>query len=316
MTKYQIQTMEETQTHGKFVFSPLPDLFGTTLGNSLRRVLLSSIPGGAVFSIRIDGVYHEFTGMEGVTEDVASIILNIKQLILKIDIHDNEVYTLRINKEGPCEILAGDIECPEGVTVLNPELPICTLSQGGSINMELSARLGRHYVRSETNKHMYQNEAQPLGIIYTDALYSPVKQVGYVSTPKFTEDGKMYDELSMDIETDGTLKPSEALSIASKILRDHLAILQDIDEASLDETEEEQVQEEDNTVQLQNKMIEELELSVRSYNCLKRAGITTVDELIQKTEDEMMHVRNLGKKSLKEVKDKIYSLGLSFKSNN
>ena len=316
MTKYQIQTVEETQTNGKFVFTPLPDLFGTTLGNSLRRVLLSSIPGGAVFSIRIDGVYHEFTGMEGVTEDVATIILNIKQLILKIDIHDNEVYTLRINKQGPCEILAGDIECPEGVTVLNPELPICTLSQGGSINMELSARLGRRYVRSETNKHMYQNEAQPLGIIYTDALYSPVKQVGYVSTPKFTEDGKMYDELTMDIETDGTLKPSEVLSIASKILRDHLAILQDIDEASLDEAEEETVQEEDTTVQLQNKMIEELELSVRSYNCLKRAGITTVDELIQKTEDEMMHVRNLGKKSLKEVKDKIYSLGLSFKSNN
>ena len=199
---------------------------------------------------------------------------------------------------------------------MNPELPICTLSQGGSINMELYARLGRRFVRSDTNKHMYQNDAQPLGIIYTDSLYSPVVKVGYESIPKWTDDGEMYDELTMDITTDGTLKPSEVLSIASKILRDHLAILRDIDESSLDEKQEEAVPEEDTTSVLKSKMIEELELSVRSYNCLKRAGITNVEELIDRTEDELMHVRNLGKKSLKEVKDKIYSLGLSFKSDN
>ena len=182
--------------------------------------------------------------------------------------------------------------------------------------MELHARLGRRFVRSDTNKHMYQNEAQPLGIIYTDSLYSPVRNVGYEVTPKWTEDGNMYDELAMNIDTDCTLKPSEVLSIASKILRDHLAILRDIDESSLDEEKEEVVQEEDTTSAMKSKMIEELELSVRSYNCLKRAGISNVEELVEKTEDELMHVRNLGKKSLKEVEDKIYSLGLSFKSEN
>lgn len=316
MTKYEIQTVEDTQTTGKFIFAPLESQFGITLGNSLRRVMLSSVPSGAVFAIRIDGVYHEFTGIKGVSEDVASLILKIKQLILKMDIHDNAIHTLRINKQGPCVVYANDIECPEGVEVLNPDLEICTLSQGGSLDMELSARLGRGYVGAETNKHMYQTDNQPLGTIYTDALYSPVKRVAYVCEPKTNDKGQEYDELTMEIDTDGTLKPSEALSIASKILRDHLAILKNLEENAI---EDESAQEEENdasTKGIQSKMIEDLELSVRSYNCLKRAGITTVEELVQKTEDEMMHVRNLGKKSLKEVKDKIYSLGLSFKSSN
>ncbi len=316
MTKYNIQTVEETQTSGKFIFTPLESQFGITLGNSLRRVMLSAIPGGAVFAIRIDGVYHEFTGIKGVSEDVASIILNIKQLVLKIDIHDNEVHTLEIKKEGPCTVYAKDIKCPEGVEVLNPDLEICTLSQGASINMELSARLGRGYVGAETNKHMYQSDNQPLGTIYTDALYSPIRRVGYTSYPKVNEEGQEYDELEMEIVTDGTLKPSDVLSIASKILRDHIAILRNLDEDILEESNQPEQENEVNKNALQSKMIEDLELSVRSYNCLKRAGITTVEELIQKTEDEMMHVRNLGKKSLKEVKEKIHSMGLSFKSNN
>ncbi|EOS59448.1 DNA-directed RNA polymerase, alpha subunit [Firmicutes bacterium M10-2] len=316
MTKYEIQTIEDNQTYGKFIFTPLENQFGITLGNGLRRVMLSAVPGGAVFAIRIDGVYHEFTGIKGVSEDVASLILKIKQLILKIDIHDNDIHTLRIEKEGPCVVYAGDIICPEGVEVLNPDLEICTLSQGGSLNMELSARLGRGYVGAETNKHMYQNDNQPLGTIYTDALYSPVKRVAYVSEPKVNDEGKEYDRLTMEIETDGTVKPSEVLSISSKILRDHLAILKNLEEGTIEEVDAQEQEKDIAPTGIQSKMIEDLELSVRSYNCLKRAGITTVEELIQKTEDEMMHVRNLGKKSLKEVKDKIYSLGLSFKSSN
>ena len=315
-TKYKISTIEETTKEGKFLFEPLEYRYGTPLGNALRRVLLSSIPGGAIFSIRIDGVYHEFTGIKGVKEDVASIILNLKQLILDIDIHDNEVYTLRIDQEGPKTVVAGDIECPTGVTVLNKDLPICTLSEGGSIHMELQARLGRGFVRSDVNKRMYQNEGQPLGIIYTDSLYSPVKNVSYVANPIKSEDGSMYDSLELEITTDETIKPSEALAVAAKILRDHLSILASVDEASLEVKEQEVEVSEEPVVRTTHKMIEDLELSVRSYNCLKRAGIATVDELTQKTEEEMIHVRNLGKKSLQEVKDKIKELGLSFKQNN
>lgn len=312
MASYTIQTIEESKTQGKFVFTPLQNRFGTTMGNALRRVLLSSLPGGSVFSIRIDGIYHEFTGVEGVKEDAATIILNIKQLLLKIDINDNDVYTLRINKSGPCVVTAADIECPTGVDVLNPDLVICTLAQGATFNMEMQARLGRGFKRADVNKHLYQNDGQPLGIIYTDSLYSPVKKVSY-SVDVNTDDT---ETLTMVIDTDGRLMPSEALSIGSKILRDHFAILKDIDEAKLEHIDETENETEEDTNSIQHKMIEDLELSVRSYNCLKRADITTVEELTQKTEEEMIHVRNLGKKSLKEVKDKIYSLGLSFKSSN
>lgn len=312
MASYTIQTIEESKTHGKFVFTPLQNRFGTTMGNALRRVLLSSLPGGSVFSIRIDGIYHEFTGVEGVKEDAATIILNIKQLLLKIDINDNDVYTLRISKSGPCVVTAADIECPTGVDVLNPDLVICTLAQGATFNMEMQARLGRGFKRADVNKHLYQNEGQPLGIIYTDSLYSPVKKVSY----NVDVNADDTETLTMVIDTDGRLMPSEALSIGSKILRDHFAILKDIDEAKLEHIDETENETEEDTHSIQHKMIEDLELSVRSYNCLKRAGITTVEELTQKTEEEMIHVRNLGKKSLKEVKDKIYSLGLSFKSSN
>lgn len=312
MASYTIQTIEESKTQGKFVFTPLQNRFATTMGNALRRVLLSSLPGGSVFSIRIDGIYHEFTGVEGVKEDAATIILNIKQLLLKIDINDNDVYTLRINKSGPCAVTAADIECPTGVDVLNPDLVICTLAQGATFNMEMQARLGRGFKRADVNKHLYQNDGQPLGIIYTDSLYSPVKKVSY-SVDVNADDT---ETLTMVIDTDGRLMPSEALSIGSKILRDHFAILKDIDEAKLEHIDETENEVEEDTNSIQHKMIEDLELSVRSYNCLKRAGITTVEELTQKTEEEMIHVRNLGKKSLKEVKDKIYSLGLSFKSSN
>lgn len=314
MKQYEITTLEENETSGKFEMAPLPDQFGITLGNALRRVLLSAIPGGAVFSIRIDEVYHEFTGIEGVSEDVAAIILNLKKLILKIDISDNSVYTLRINETGPCVVTARDIECPEGVEVLNPDLPICTLSAGKKFNMEMQAKLGRGYVGADINKHRQSGDNAPLGIIYTDSLFSPVLRVAYQSTQKFTADGEPYDVLTMEIDTDGTLKPSQTLSIASKILRDHLAIITEADFEVEDEAKEEEESVKERDASLKSKMIEDLELSVRSYNCLKRAGISTVDELVQKTEYEMQHVRNLGKKSLQEIKDKIYSLGLHFRS--
>lgn len=312
MASYTIQQNEENATHAEFVFSPLQNRFGVTMGNALRRVLLSSLPGAAVFSIRVDGIYHEFTGIQGVKEDAASLILNIKKLLLKIDINDNDIYTLRISKTGPCLLTAGDIECPTGVDVLNPDLILCTLAPGATFNMEMQARLGRGYNTAEVNKNLHQNEGQPLGIIYTDSLFSPVKNVSY----HVDDNNDMTETLTLSVDTDGRLSPTEAISIASKILRDHFEILHSIDEANLERMEqvEEEVEAEENLIS--HKMIEDLELSVRSYNCLKRAGITTVEELTQKTEEEMIHVRNLGKKSLKEVKDKIYSLGLSFKSSN
>lgn len=316
MSEYEIKTLEESENLGKFELSPLPEQFGLTLGNALRRVLLSAIPGGAVFTIKIDGVYHEFTGMEGVTEDVAAIILQIKKLILKIDMNDDETYVLRIQETGPKVVTAGDIQCPTGVQVLNPDLPICTLSDGVTINVELQANLGRGYVGAETNKHLYyQNHKEsPIGTIFTDSLYSPVKRVAYSTDTLEADDGRPYDKLNLEIETDGTLTPTQTLSIASKILRDHLAVLAEYQD-KIAEAETQEASENAVPANLPHKMIEDLELSVRSYNCLKRAGITTVEELCQKTEYEMMHVRNLGKKSLKEVKDKIYSLGLRFRSS-
>lgn len=314
MALYEITTLEENQTTGRFEMAPLPDQFGITLGNALRRVLLSAIPGGAVFSIRIDGVYHEFTGIEGVTEDVATLILNLKKLILKIDISDNNIYTLRLHETGPCVVTAGDIQCPEGVKVLNPDLPICTLSAGKEFNMEMQAKLGRGYVGSDINKHKQAGDNAPLGIIYTDSLFSPIVRVAYDSRQDFTADGQPFDILDMEIVTDGTLKPSETISIASKILRDHLSIITESDFETKPEEKSEEESQRERDASLKSKMIEDLELSVRSYNCLKRAGISTVDELCQKTEFEMQHVRNLGKKSLQEIKDKINSLGLHFRS--
>lgn len=310
--EFEVKEYVESVHYGKFVFEPLERGFGTTIGNALRRVLLSSLPGAAVFAIKMDGVYHEFTAIPGVVEDVTAIILNIKKLILKIA--DDEVYTLRISKRGPGEVTGADIICPEGVEVLSKDHYICTLEEDGVLEMELQARVGRGYVSADTNKQLYQTQNQPLGTIYTDAIYTPVEQVSYLSEPTRVGQNAKYDKVTLEITTDGSITPAESVAWAAKILIDHLQLLTKVDE---------QVSEMDSVMkeaqgEVQNKglvmMIEDLDLSVRSYNCLKRAGIQTVEELTQKTEDEMMRVRNLGKKSLKEVKDKIYELGLSFKS--
>lgn len=309
---FEVKEYDESQHYGKFVFEPLERGFGTTIGNALRRVLLSSLPGAAVFSIKVDGVYHEFTSIPGIVEDVTAIILNIKTLVMSIQ--DDEIYTLRISKQGPGAVTGADIICPEGVEVISKDLHICTLEEGGMLEMELQARIGRGYVSGDTNKQLYQTPNQPLGIIYTDSIYTPIEKVSYNVEPTRVGQDAHYDKVALEIWTDSSLSPAEAVALASKILIDHLELLTNVHEAVNDmESVMKEAQGE-----VQNKglvmMIEDLDLSVRSYNCLKRAGIQTVEELTQRTEDEMMRVRNLGKKSLKEVKDKIYDLGLSFKS--
>lgn len=309
---FEVKEYDESQHYGKFVFEPLERGFGTTIGNALRRVLLSSLPGAAVFSIKVDGVYHEFTSIPGIVEDVTAIILNIKTLVMSIQ--DDEIYTLRISKQGPGAVTGADIICPEGVEVISKDLHICTLEEGGMLEMELQARIGRGYVSADTNKQLYQTPNQPLGIIYTDSIYTPIEKVSYNVEPTRVGQDAHYDKVALEIWTDSSLSPAEAVALASKILIDHLELLTNVQEAVNDmESVMKEAQGE-----VQNKglvmMIEDLDLSVRSYNCLKRAGIQTVEELTQRTEDEMMRVRNLGKKSLKEVKDKIYDLGLSFKS--
>ena len=309
---FEVKEYDESQHYGKFVFEPLERGFGTTIGNALRRVLLSSLPGAAVFSIKVDGVYHEFTSIPGIVEDVTAIILNIITLVMSIQ--DDEIYTLRISKQGPGAVTGADIICPEGVEVISKDLHICTLEEGGMLEMELQARIGRGYVSADTNKQLYQTPNQPLGIIYTDSIYTPIEKVSYNVEPTRVGQDAHYDKVALEIWTDSSLSPAEAVALASKILIDHLELLTNVHEAVNDmESVMKEAQGE-----VQNKglvmMIEDLDLSVRSYNCLKRAGIQTVEELTQRTEDEMMRVRNLGKKSLKEVKDKIYDLGLSFKS--
>ena len=309
---FEVQEYVESENYGKFVLSPLERGFGTTIGNALRRVLLSSLPGAAVFSIKVDGVYHEFTTIPGVREDVSMIILQLKQLIMKIE--DDEVYTLQISAKGPCTVTAGDIICPSQVEILNKDLVIAHLEAGTSLEMELKAKNGRGYVSADINKQLNVGSSQGIGTVYTDSIYTPIEKVAYSVDPARVGQDVKYDALTMEITTDGSINPQKALAMAAKILIDHLDLIAGINEdvISMEDVVKEGGQE--SPGKGQQMMIEDLDLSVRSYNCLKRAGIQTVDELTQKTEDEMMRVRNLGKKSLKEVKDKLAELGLGFKS--
>ena len=309
---FEVQEYVESENYGKFVLSPLERGFGTTIGNALRRVLLSSLPGAAVFSIKVDGVYHEFTSIPGVREDVSMIILQLKQLVMKIE--DDEVYTLQISAKGPCTITAGDIICPAQVEVINKDLEIAHLEKDVTLEMELKAKNGRGYISADLNKQLNQGSSQGIGTVFTDSIYTPVEKVTYNVEPTRVGEDVKYDAVTLEVWTDGSINPQKAIAMAAKILIDHLDIVAGINDEVLQMDE---VLKEGNTEQPskgQQMMIEDLDLSVRSYNCLKRAGIQTVDELTQKTEDEMMRVRNLGKKSLKEVKDKLIELGLGFKS--
>lgn len=309
---FEVQEYVESENYGKFVLSPLERGFGTTIGNALRRVLLSSLPGAAVFSIKVDGVYHEFTSIPGVREDVSMIIVQLKQLVMKIE--DDEVYTLQISAKGPCTITAGDIICPAQVEVINKDLEIAHLEKDVTLEMELKAKNGRGYISADLNKQLNQGSSQGIGTVFTDSIYTPVEKVAYNVEPTRVGEDVKYDAVTLEVWTDGSINPQKAIAMAAKILIDHLDIVAGINDEVLQMDE---VLKEGNTEQPskgQQMMIEDLDLSVRSYNCLKRAGIQTVDELTQKTEDEMMRVRNLGKKSLKEVKDKLIELGLGFKS--
>lgn len=309
---FEVKEYVESENYGKFVLSPLERGFGTTIGNALRRVLLSSLPGAAVFSIKVDGVYHEFTTIPGIREDVSMIILQLKQLVMTIE--DDDVYDLQISAKGPCTITAGDIICPAQVEILNKDLEIAHLEKDVTLEMELKAKNGRGYVSADINKQLNQGASQGIGTVYTDSIYTPIEKVSYNVKPTRVGEDVKYDSLTMEIWTDGSINPQKALSLAAKILIDHLDIVASINEdiLNMDNVIMEGTTEQPNKGQ--QMMIEDLDLSVRSYNCLKRAGIQTVDELTQKTEDEMMRVRNLGKKSLKEVKDKLIELGMGFKS--
>ncbi len=306
--KPKVETIEisEDSTFGKFVVEPLERGYGTTLGNSLRRILLSSLPGAAVTSVQIDGVLHEFSTIEGVVEDVTTIILNIKKLALKI--YSDEEKTLEIDAQGEGVVTAADITHDSDVEILNPDLHIATLAKNGHLRMRLTAKRGRGYVPAEQNK----KEDQPIGVIPIDSIYSPVSRVAYYVENARVGQSTNYDRLILDVWTDGSTGPKEAIALGAKILTEHLNIFVNLtDEAQNAEIMVEK--EEDQKEKVLEMTIEELDLSVRSYNCLKRAGINTVQELTQKTEEDMMKVRNLGRKSLAEVKEKLAELGLSLR---
>ena len=297
---------------GRFVIEPLERGFGTTLGNSLRRVLLSSLPGYAVSSIKIDGALHEMAVVEGIKEDVTEIVLNVKGIISKI--YGDTTKTGIIDVIGPCEVTAGDIKRDVDLEIFNPDLHIATVSEGARFYMELVFERGRGYVSQEKNKtdHIKSQIPVPVGTIFTDSIYTPVYQVSY--NVESTRVGSIsdYDKLTIDVETNGTLTATEAISLSAKVLNDHFTLFVNLsDEARNTETmieREETIKE-----KVLEMTIEELDLSVRSFNCLKRAGIDTVEDLINRTEEDMIKVKNLGKKSLEEVIFKLQSLGLELR---
>ena len=297
--------IDNDNNYAKFVCEPLERGYGITIGNSLRRILLSSLPGSAITGVKIEGVQHEFSTIPNVVEDVPEIIVNLKNVRLKLD--KNEEKTLRINFKGEGEVKAGDIITDGTVEILNPDLHIATVSEGGSLVMELVANMGRGYNTAEKNK----KDDQPLGLLPIDSIYTPVKKVNYAV--ENTRVGQMvdYDKLTIEVWTDGSLKSHEALSLAAKVMTGHLELFIDLSEATKN-TKVMVEKEESKKEKVLEMSIEDLELSVRSFNCLKRANIATVEDLANKTEADMMKVRNLGKKSLDEVTNKLHALGLDF----
>ena len=297
--------IDDSRNYAKFVCEPLERGYGVTIGNSLRRILLSSLPGCAITSVKIDGVLHEFSTIANVVEDVPEIIVNLKNVRLKFD--DNEEKTLRIEYKGEGEVTAADIKTDGTVEILNPDLHIATVSEGGKLIIEMTADRGRGYNSSEQNK----KSTQDIAVLPIDSIYTPVKKVNYNVENTRVGQTVDYDKLVIEVWTDGSLKAHEALSLAAKVMTGHLELFIDLSET----TKNTQVmieKEESKKEKVLEMPIEELELSVRSYNCLKRANITTVEDLISKSETEMMKVRNLGKKSFDEVTAKLHSLGLDF----
>ena len=297
--------VDDTNNYAKFVCEPLERGYGVTIGNSLRRILLSSLPGCAITSVKIDGVLHEFSGIDNVVEDVPDIIMNLKSVRLKFD--GNEEKILRIDAKGEGEVLASDIITDGTVEILNPDLHIATVAEGGSLRMEMTADKGRGYNSSEKNKKPNQD----ISVLPIDSIYTPVKKVNYQVENTRVGQTVDYDKLIIEVWTDGSLKAHEALSLAAKVMTGHLELFIDLSETTKN-TQVMVEKEESKKEKVLEMTIEELELSVRSFNCLKRAGISTVEDLTNKTDSEMMKVRNLGKKSLEEVTAKLHSLGLDF----
>lgn len=307
--KIEIVEMNKEETYGKFVLEPLERGYGTTLGNSLRRVLLSSLPGAAVSSIKVQGVLHEFNTIEGVFEDVPEIILNIKNIAAKM--YSDEPVMLKIEVEGPCEVTAGDIITGPDVEIINKDLHIATVNSDGKLYMELEMVRGRGYVVSERNK----KEGQSIGVIPVDSIFTPVQKVNFAVENTRVGQITDYDKLILEVWTNGTLDADEATSLGAKILTEHLNLFIGLTD-HVEDVEIMVEKEEDKKEKALEMTVEELDLSVRSYNCLKRASINTVDELIQKTEEDMMKVRNLGKKSLEEIQQKLAELGLGLKKSD
>jgi len=305
--KIEIVEISENSRYGKFVCEPLDRGYGTTLGNSLRRLLLSSLTGAAITSIKIDGVLHEFSTISGVREDVTDIILNLKTLCLKM--HTDEPKVLRIEALTEGEVTAGDIISDPDVEILNPELHLATVDASGSLKMELTVERGRGYVPADKNK----KPDHVIGVIPIDSIFSPIQRVNYQITDTRVGNVTDYDKLTLEVWTDGSMRPEEAVSKSASIMVAHLKLFQNLagilpEEEIADGTFTEVI--EDTNAKIMDMTIEDLDLSVRSYNCLKRAGINNVSDLVQKSEDDMMKVRNLGRKSMEEVKKKLIELGL------
>ncbi|MDK2801946.1 MAG: DNA-directed RNA polymerase subunit alpha [Oscillospiraceae bacterium] len=306
--RIETEELRTDGTYGKFILEPLERGYGTTLGNSLRRVLLSSLPGVAVTSIKIEGVQHEFSTVPGVKEDVTEIVLNIKSLTANIDVNTSK--TIYIESEGPCEVLAGDIKCDSDVEILNPDMHIVSLGDNAKLYMEIIINKGRGYVAAEKNKLTLPSS---IGYIPVDSIYTPVLKVNY--NVENTRVGQItdYDKLTLEVWTDGTISAKEAVSLGAKVLNEHLYLFIDLS----DDFHDEQImieKDDKGKEKLLEMTIEELDLSVRSFNCLKRAEINTVEDLVNKSEDEMMKVRNLGRKSLEEVIYKLRTLGFNLTS--
>ena len=307
--RIEIAEMAPDGTYGKFVVEPLERGYGTTLGNSLRRILLSSLPGAAVSNVKIDGVLHEFSVIPGVKEDVTEIILNLKGLAIKNTSEGNEPKIAYIDVEGEGEVKGSDIKCDSDIEILNPEHHIATLSggAGSKLYMEITINKGRGYVGADKNK----KDDQPIGMLPVDSIFTPVTRVNFLVENTRVGQITDYDKLSLEVWTNGTIAPDDAVSFGAKILNEHLNLSDNAKDTSIMVEKEEGKKE-----KVLEMSIEELDLSVRSYNCLKRAGINTVEDLANKTEDEMMKVRNLGRKSLEEVLNKMAELGLSLKPSD
>ncbi len=308
---YKITEYIENNNYGKFELEPLERGFGTTLGNALRRVMMSSMPGSAIVAVKIDGIMHEFQTIDGIVEDVTAIILNLKSIVIKN--HSEEIKTLHLSVNEEKVVTAADIEHDADIEIINPDQVIATLSKGGKLDMELIVANGRGYVPSSENKSYIENDK--IGYIPIDALYSPIERISYeVDSARVGQDAS-YDKLIMNVYTNGSIRPEEAMALGAKILVEHLNIVTNLSDIA-DMTGIMNAKQEDSKLKKLERPIDDLDFSVRAYNCLKRAGINTLGDLTQKSELEMMKIRNLGKKSLKEVMDKIKDMGLRFRDED